>query len=60
MEKNIKVEGKRYITLELNDDMNIKIQTLDNIYPIVVKRQITVQELKEKIEQVMISANIVL
>jgi hypothetical protein len=53
MEKNIKAEGKYKIISELNDDMNIKIQTLDNIYPMTIKRQITVQELKDKIQEVV-------
>jgi hypothetical protein len=32
--------------------MNIKLQTLDNIFPFVIKRQSTVQELKDKIQEV--------
>ena len=34
--------------------MNIKIQTLDSNYPLVIKRQATVQELKEKIQEVLL------
>jgi hypothetical protein len=34
--------------------MNIKIQTLDNIYPIAVGKEITIEELKQKIQEVKI------
>lgn len=32
--------------------MTIKIQTLDSIFPLIVKKSSTVQELKEKISEV--------
>lgn len=36
------------------EDMKIKIQTFDNIYPITIKRTSLVNELKDKIAQVFI------
>ena len=35
-----------------NEEMTLKIQTLDNIFPIVVKKTSTVNDLKEKIFEV--------
>jgi hypothetical protein len=32
--------------------MTVKIQTLDNVHPLVIKRSFTVQELKDKIFEV--------
>ena len=55
MEKNDKQNNSKNIIIETNTDneeMTIKIQTLDNIFPLVVKKSATVGELKEKIFEV--------
>ena len=44
---------KENIIINSSDEMKIKIQTFDNIYPITIKRSSKVSELKEKIEQVI-------
>jgi antitoxin ParD1/3/4 len=50
--KNTRQEGKliyfNYF-LDSSEEMTIKIQTLDNIFPLVVKKNFSVQEVKEKI-----------
>jgi len=35
------------------EEMTVKIQTLDNIFPIVIKKTATLNELKEKIFEVI-------
>lgn len=54
---NTKIDGKNIIWkfiifLEPSDDMAIKIQTFENITPLIVKRAATVQDLKDKIFEV--------
>ena len=40
--------------LEQSEEINIKIQTFENITPISIKRTATVQDLKDKIFEVKI------
>jgi len=50
MENNITTQPKK---TEESEEMTIKIQTLDNIYPINVKRSSTVGELKDLISETL-------
>ena len=64
MEKNQNMKGNSVGNNNINseilisentcEDMTLKIQTLDNIFPIVVKKSATVNDLKEKICEVNI------
>lgn len=36
-----------------NEEMTIKIQTLDNIFPLTIRKSATVNELKDKIFEVV-------
>lgn len=40
------------INLAQSEEMKLKIQTFDNIYPITIKRTSNVGELKDKISEV--------
>jgi hypothetical protein len=46
---NNNINAEISISDNSNEEMTLKIQTLDNIFPIVVKKTATVNDLKEKI-----------
>ncbi|MFM7859650.1 MAG: hypothetical protein ACKO96_48915, partial [Flammeovirgaceae bacterium] len=51
---NNNINSEILISENCGDEMTLKIQTLDNIFPIVVKKTATVNDLKEKICEVNI------
>lgn len=55
-----KVRDKRFVMNTSDQDctISIKIQTLETQYSLTIKKRSTVQELKEKINEVRININI--
>ena len=53
---NTNINASEMLILEnLSEDMTVKIQTLDNIFPVVIKKTATVNDLKDKIFEVSFS-----
>lgn len=51
MENNL-IHNELLINQAQSEEMKLKIQTFDNIYPISIKRSSNVGELKDKISEV--------
>ena len=58
MENNL-IHNELLINQAQSEEMKLKIQTFDNIYPISIKRSSNVGELKDKISEVKKKFNLV-